>query len=196
MHIKFYSAFSGLAVRYPYENPLKLVEDVCVCGGCVWGLFCFVLILSWQYLNFNIYFWLCNADHYKSMKLFKGICQILIFSLKIFSYFRIRDYRFADCNPVNFVNTEVANVIAYFLCALSQDVKRDLCLSTEINKMWQWRITLFKAARSDAASTSWSLWEYDEWVIQWLNCFFMSSSTESTPSSPNVRWKIYSLTSS
>lgn len=67
------------------------------------------------------------------MKLFKYICSVLILSLKIFSYFRIKDCRFADCSSVNFVNTEVANVTAYLLCALSQDVKRDLCLSTKIN---------------------------------------------------------------
>lgn len=34
--------------------------------------------------------------------------------------------QFADCNPVNFVNIEVANAIAYFLCVFSQDVKRSL----------------------------------------------------------------------
>lgn len=28
--------------------------------------------------------------------------------------------QFADCNPVNFVNIEVANAIAYFLCVLSK----------------------------------------------------------------------------
>lgn len=50
------------------------------------------------------------------------MCSMLIFFLKIFSYFRIENDRFADCNQVNFVNTDVAKVIAFFLCALSQDI--------------------------------------------------------------------------
>lgn len=40
--------------------------------------------------------------------------------------FQNQRLQFADCNPVNFVNIEVANGIAYFLCVLSQDAKRSL----------------------------------------------------------------------
>lgn len=57
---------------------------------------------------------------------------MLILFLKFFGYFRIKDCIFADCNSVNFVNTEVADVIAYFLCVLSQELKRDPGLSSKI----------------------------------------------------------------
>lgn len=43
-----------------------------------------------------------------------------------FQLFQNQRLQFADCNPVNFVNIEVANAIAYFQCVLSQEVKRSL----------------------------------------------------------------------